>query len=194
MTDFNHDQSRLLLLHGDITEDLARDFMEGLLELASYDPLKEIIVYIDTYGGSPYSMFAAHDMMKHISCPIHTVGVGKIMSAGVLLLAAGDKRSIMPNAVVMLHQVSSGLQGKTSGMAVELEHLIDVQRRTYELYAKYTGRSIKEIEEYLFDTHDKFMTAQQAKDFGLVDEIVEFNKEKGRLYSRHSLNADVAGS
>jgi ATP-dependent Clp protease protease subunit len=178
MTESHQDEPRVLLLHGDITEELARDFMEGLLELASHDPLKEIVVYIDTYGGSPYSMFAMHDMMRHISCPIYTVGVGKIMSAGVLLLAAGDRRSLMPNAVVMLHQVSSGIQGKTSGMQVELDHLTDIQTRMYRLYSKYTKKTIQEIKTYLADTLDKFMTAQQAKEFGIVDEIVEFNKDR----------------
>lgn len=169
---------RVILLHGDVTEDLARDFMRGLIELASFDPLREIIVYIDTYGGSPYSMFAMHDMMRHVSCPIHTVGVGKIMSAGVLLLAAGDHRSIMPNAAVMLHQVSSGIQGKTSGMQVELSHLQNIQNRMYRLYGKYTSRSIDEIKKYLSNPVDKFLTAEEARDFGIVDEIIVFDEDK----------------
>lgn len=169
--------SRVILLHGDVTEDLAREFMEGLLDLASIDPVKEIVVYIDTYGGSPYSMFAMHDMMRHVSCPIYTIGVGKVMSAGVLVLAAGDRRAIMPNAMVMLHQVSSGIHGKTSGMEVELNHLRDIQTRTYSLYSRYTQKPVEEIEKYLADSHDKYLTASQAKEFGIVDEIIEFSKE-----------------
>lgn len=174
----HYNESRVVLLHGDVTEDLAREFMEALLDLVGQDPLKEIIVYIDTYGGSPYSMFAMHDMMRHISCPIHTVGIGKIMSAGVLLLAAGDVRSIMPNAAVMLHQVSSGMHGKTSGLDVELTHLKDIQDRTYKLYAKYTGKQYEEIKTYLSDPHDMYMTADEAVRFGLADGIVGFNKDK----------------
>lgn len=173
----NSSDSRVLLLHGDVTEELARDFMDGLLDLASLDPLKEIVVYIDTYGGSPYSMFAMHDLMRHISCPIRTIGLGKIMSAGVLLLAAGDRRAIMPNAMVMLHQVSSGMHGKTSGMEVELSHLMEIQNRTYSLYAKYTKKPVEDIQKLLSNPHDKYMTAKEAKEFGLVDEIVEFSKE-----------------
>lgn len=172
----NYPSSRILLLHGDVTEDLARDFIDGVLALASMDPMEEIVVYLDTYGGSPYSMFAMHDVMRYVSCPIHTIAVGKVMSAGALILAAGDRRSIMPNAVVMLHQVSAGLQGKTSGMEVELAHFKDIQNRMYRLYAKYTGKTVEEIGRYLLDSHDKYMNAEQAKGFGLVDEVLEFFK------------------
>jgi len=181
------EEPRVLLLHGDVTEELAQEFMEGLIALRALDPVREITVYLDTYGGSPYSMFAMHDMMRYVGCPIHTVGVGKVMSSGVLLLAAGDKRSIMPNSFVMMHQVSSGLYGKTSTMEVELTHLYDVQDRTYDLYAKYTGRSREEIDRYLADSHDKFMTAEQAKEFGLVDDIVTFHKDGPSM--RPSANA-----
>lgn len=176
--------SRVILLHGDVTEELAREFMEGLLDLSNQDPLKEIVVYIDTYGGSTYSMFAMHDVMRHVSCPIHTIGVGKVMSAGVLILAAGEKRSIMPNATVMLHQVSSGIQGKTSGMEVELNHLMDIQSRVFKLYSKYTKQTPEAIEKYLADSHDKYMTAEEAVKFGLVDEIISFAKES--IISRRS--------
>lgn len=169
--------SRILLLHGDVSEELAEQFMEGLLILAFKDPLKEIVVYIDTYGGSTYSMFAMHDMMRHINCPIHTIGVGKIMSAGVLLLAAGDRRSILPNSTVMMHQVSAGIQGKSSGMEIEISHIKDIQNKMYKLLAKYTKKSVEEIERYLLDSHDKYLTAEQAKDFGLVDEIIQSDKE-----------------
>jgi len=168
-------RARTILLTGEINEGRAQDFRESLLELHGADPTNEIIVFIDTYGGSPYAMFAMHDMMKLMPFPIHTVGIGKVMSAGVVLLAAGEKRSVTPNAIIMMHQMNTEVQGKLSSAQAECAHVELLQNRMYELYSKYTGHSIEKISEDL--QHNKYMTAEEAIKYGLADDIFPIAKK-----------------
>ena len=172
-----HMKSRTVFLTGEIDEVKTQDYREALLELYTNDPTQEITVFIDTYGGSTYAMFAMHDMMKMISCPIHTVGIGKVMSAGALLLAAGEARSLAPNAMVMLHQISTDIQGKLGTAKLECAHVELLQKRMYELYSLYTGKTTEEVAQDLLE--DKYMTASEAIAYGLADSIYPFAR-KGR--------------
>lgn len=162
--------SRRILLSGAIDEVKAHDFREAILDLYAEDPHKEITIYIDTYGGSSYAMFAMYDVMKMVSCPITTIGTGKVMSGGVLILAAGDKRFLTSNAMVMLHQVSTTISGEVSRLHKETSHVAELQSRMYYLLAKHTGQTTEQLSKDLAE--DKYMNAKEAIEYGVADSFL----------------------
>ena len=164
------EEQRIIILNGEINEKTSQKFLQYLLSLASQDPTKEITVYLSTYGGDAYDMMAMHDMIQIIQCPINTVAIGKVMSAGVLILAAGKKRTATPNTIIMMHQVSTEVGGSVKDLSIEISHVKALQEVMYKLYSKYTGKALKTIEYDL--THDKYLTATEAVEYGLIDEIV----------------------
>jgi ATP-dependent Clp protease protease subunit len=165
------EEQRIIMLTGEIDEKKAQQFMRFLVLLSNKDPVSHITIYISTYGGDMYEMNAMYDAMRLAKCPIHTIGIGKVMSAGVLLLAAGDRRSITENTSTMMHQVNTELHGTVSDLSIEVKHTKALQDAMYRLYSKYTGRSIKQIEIDL--KSDKYLTAQEVVDYGIVDEILQ---------------------
>lgn len=166
------EQLRRIVVSGSIKEDTGAQFLEQMTALEYSDHTKPITVYVDTYGGSVDAALLMYDVIKTCSCPINTVGMGKVMSAGVLLLAAGDKgyRYISPNTRVMIHEVSSGVRGTVS----EMDNAINESRRLQEVYikilAKNTGKSLSQIKKDI--TVDKFMTAQEAIKYGIADKVL----------------------
>merc|ERR1711916_113188 len=144
-----------------------------LLFLESENPKKDIAMYINSPGGIVSSGLAIYDTMQYIRCPITTVCIGQAASMGSLLLAAGDKdsRIALPNARVMVHQPSGGFRGVASDIERHAEEIIELKQRLNEIYVKHTGQDYDTIERTL--DRDSFMTAEEAKTFGIVDKVFE---------------------
>ena len=164
------EEQRIIILSGEIDERKTQQFIKYLTLLSAQDPAEHITIYISTYGGDMYEMNAMYDTMRLVRCPIHTIGIGKVMSAGVLLLAAGDKRSVTQNTSIMMHQVSVEAHGTLSDLSVEVKYTKHMQDTMYKLYSKYTGRPIKQLETDL--KSDKYLSASEAVEYGIVDEIL----------------------
>jgi ATP-dependent Clp protease protease subunit len=176
------EEQRIIMLTGEIDERKTQQFLKSLMLLSQQDPVKHITVYISTYGGDMYEMNAMYDSMRLVKCPIHTIGIGKVMSAGVLLLAAGDRRSLTENTSVMMHQVSAEVYGTVNDVSIEVKHTKALQDSMYKLYSKYTGRPIKQLEQDL--KSDKYLTAQEALDYGIVDEILSYAAPLAKIRKR----------
>ena len=143
-----------------------------LLFLESLNPKKEISMYINSPGGVVTAGMAIYDTMQFIRCPIATLCLGQAASMGSLLLAAGTKgmRFALPNARIMVHQPSGGFQGQASDIERHAEDIVKMKRRLNEIYVKHTGQTYEVIERTL--DRDHFMTAEQTKEFGLIDKVL----------------------
>jgi len=180
MTEKNTKSSRIVNVFGDIEDEMATEFIDEMLELSFESPSKEITVYINSEGGSMYSMFAMHDIMRKLTNPIHTIGIGRVMSAAVLLMAAGDKRSITPNTHVMVHEPSYfGPENKVGQWERELDHLKVLKNEMYQLLASYTGQTTEKIELDL-NAQDKYISAKEAVEYGLTDNIIKLYPKAGK--------------
>jgi len=171
-------KERIILLTGPIVDSLANLVIAQLLFLASQDSDKDIHLYINSPGGSVTAALAIYDTMQYIDCDVSTFCLGQAASGAAILLAAGakGKRYALPNSEILLHQV----MGKTSGQAVEVEiwtrHMLRVKSKLNQILSKHTGHSIREIER---DTdRDFFLSAQEAKKYGLVDEVLKSKEER----------------
>jgi len=179
ISQFN-DHTRRIVISGMIKEETASIFLEQISALEHYDVTKPITIYIDTYGGVVDAALSIYDAMSICACPIKTVGIGKIMSAGVLLLSAGDKgnRFITKNARVMMHQVSGGVSGTVKDIDIVAKEITRQQDVFVELIAKHTGKTRSHI---LNDIgRDNYMTAEEALNYGIVDFIVASRKIKAK--------------
>lgn len=175
ISQFN-DHTRRIVLSGAIKEETAAIFLEQISALEYYDVAKPITIYVDTYGGVVDAALSIYDAMSICACPIRTIGIGKIMSAGVLLLSAGDKgnRFITQNARVMMHQVSGGASGTVKDIDIIAKEITRQQDVFIELLSKNTGKSKNQI---LSDIcRDKYMSADEAINYGIVDHIVASRK------------------
>lgn len=169
-------EDRVIFLSGVITEDTANIIIAELLHLEHEDKDKEIVMYINSPGGSVHAALAIYDTMKFIKCPVSTVCVGIAASAAADLLASGDKgkRFALPNCRVMIHQLSSGFEGQASDIAIHAEEILRLKRQTDEILARETGQPIEKISK---DTdRDYFMTATEAVNYGIVDKIITSDK------------------
>lgn len=171
------DESRTVYLIGDITEEMIRATVERIVMLSERDPMNPITLLISTYGGSVDDTFTLYDLMKYIPTPIHTVGLGKIMSAGCLLLAAGKKgyRKLGKNARMMYHCGWDYVGGNVFGMRAHLEAFERQEKQFDKMFAKETGLTIKQIEDlYEKDgpTYDHYISAEDALKLGIVDELI----------------------
>jgi len=172
------DDSRSVFLVGDVTEEVIKAVTEKIIHLSEKRPKRPINLIINTYGGDVDDTFMLYDMMKYIPTPIHTVGLGKIMSAGCLLLAAGEKgeRKIGKNARVMYHLGWDHTVGTIFELRASLDAFEKQEQQYDAAFAEETGLSIKEVEK-LYNkngpTADKYISAQEALDLGVVDEIIE---------------------
>ena len=148
-----------------------------LLFLEAENPKKEINLYINSPGGVVTSGMAIYDTMQFIKPAVSTLCFGQAASMGSLLLAAGhkDMRFALPNARVMVHQPSGGAQGQATDILIQAREIENMKRRLNEIYVHHTGRSYEEIENAL--DRDNFMTAQTAKDFGLIDKVIESREQ-----------------
>ena len=166
-------KDRIIFLGDAVTEHTANLVVAQLLFLHSEDPKKDISFYINSPGGSVYDALAIYDTMQYISNDIQTVGIGIQASAAAFLLSSGTKgkRVILPNATVMVHQPSSGTRGKVTDMEIDLKESLRIKQRLNEIMAKNTGQTIKRIQDDM--ERDYWMTAEEAKKYGLVDSIIK---------------------
>lgn len=166
-------RERIIFLTGPIDDGVSALICAQLLFLEADNPKKEISLYINSPGGVVTSGLAMYDTMQYIRPEVSTVCIGQAASAGSLLLMAGaaGKRFSLPNAKVMVHQPSGGFRGQASDIEIHARDILKTRQRLNELYAEHTGQPMKSIEEKM--ERDTFMTADEAKDFGLIDEVVK---------------------
>ena len=170
-------KERIIFLTGPVEDGMAALVTAQLLFLEAENPKKEISMYINSPGGIVNSGLAIYDTMQYIRPPIQTLCVGQAASMGALLLAAGQKgmRFALPNSRIMVHQPSGGFQGPASDIERHARDILDLKHRLNEIYADHTGQSIEHITAAL--DRDNFMTPEEAKDFGLVDQVVDKREE-----------------
>ncbi len=166
-------KERIIFLTGPIFDQVASLICAQLLFLESENPNKEIAFYINSPGGVVTAGLAMYDTMQYIRSPVSTVCVGMAASAGSLLLTAGakGKRFALPNSQVMIHQPSGGAQGQASDIAIQAREILKTRERLNRIYVHHTGQSLEEIEAKM--ERDTYMTAEEARDFGLIDQVVE---------------------
>ena len=164
---------RIILLGEEVTRTSANLIVAQLLYLESVDPNKDIYLYINSPGGSVTDGMAIYDTMKYIKCDVSTICIGQAASMGAFLLSAGTpgKRIALPNAEIMIHQPSAGTQGQITDMAIHLRRLEQVKERMTRLMAEHTGQPVDVVKDAC--ERDNFMTAEEAKTFGLIDTIIE---------------------
>ena len=163
---------RIVFLGTPIDDQIANLIVAQLLHLESEDPEKDISVYINCPGGEVYSGLAIYDAMQFIGPPVRTICVGIAMSMGALLLAGGaeGKRMALPNAKILIHQVSSSFQGQATDIEIHAREIIDVRRRLDEIIAKHTNKDIERVKK---DTErDYFMSSDEARDYGIIDRVI----------------------
>ena len=170
-------RERIIFLTGPVEDYSASLIVAQLLFLEAENPKKEISFYINSPGGVVTSGLSIYDTMQFIRCPVTTLCVGQAASMGSLLLTAGakDMRFALPNARIMVHQPSGGFQGQVTDILIHAKEVESLKKRLNEIYVKHTGRSYEDIHAAL--ERDNFMTAEQAKEFGLIDKVMERRPE-----------------
>jgi ATP-dependent Clp protease protease subunit len=165
-------KERIIFLTGPINDQVASLICAQLLFLESENPNKDISFYVNSPGGVVSSGLAIYDTMQYIRPDVSTVCIGQAASAGSLLLMAGakEKRFALPNAKIMVHQPSGGFQGQATDIEIHAREILETRRRLNEIYAHHTGQPLKTIEEAM--ERDKFMSAEDSKEFGLIDAVV----------------------
>ena len=168
-------EDRIIFLADQVTDATASLVVAQLLYLEAKDPDKDIQLYIDSPGGSITAGMAIYDTMQYIKCDVSTICIGMAASMGAFLLAAGEKgkRLALPNSEVMIHQpliAGGGLSGQTTDIKIYTDHLVNTKKKMNEILAERTGQTYEKLCE---DTErDNFMTAQEAKEYGLIDEVI----------------------
>ncbi|WP_208441982.1 ATP-dependent Clp endopeptidase proteolytic subunit ClpP [Bartonella raoultii] len=170
-------KERIIFINGPVEDGMAMLVCAQLLFLEAENPKKEISLYINSPGGVVTSGMAIYDTMQFIRPPVSTLCMGQAASMGSLLLTAGAKghRFTLPNARIMVHQPSGGFQGQASDIERHAQDIIKMKRRLNEIYVQHTGQDYEVIERTL--DRDHFMTAQEAQQFGLVDDVIQYRAE-----------------
>lgn len=166
-------KERIVFLGGPIVDDVANTVIAQLLFLESQDPKKDIYLYINSPGGSVTAALAIYDTMNYVKADVSTICVGLAASAGAVLLAAGQKskRFALPNSEVMIHQIMGGAEGQATEIEIEARHILRVKEKINKILAKHTGQPLQQIEK---DTdRNFFMDAEEAKKYGIIDEILK---------------------
>ena len=171
-------KDRSVFLDGEVNDHSASIIIAELLFLEAEDPDRDIMLYINSPGGSVTSGFAIYDTMQYIRCDVSTICVGMAASMGAFLLAAGQKgkRKALPNAEIMIHQPSGGAQGQATDVAIVAEHIIKTKAKLNRILAERTGQPLEKIAADV--ERDHYMDAEEAKAYGLVDEIVLSGKKE----------------
>ena len=166
-------KERIIFMTGQVFDEMASLICAQLLFLESENPSKDIAFYINSPGGVVTSGLAIYDTMQYIRCSVSTVCIGQAASMGSLLLTAGaaGKRFALPNARIMVHQPSGGAQGQATDIEIQAREILRIRQRLNEIYVKHTGQTLERIESKL--ERDTFMSADEARDFGLIDQVVE---------------------
>jgi len=169
-------KDRIIFLAGPIIDPVANSIIAQMLFLASQDSNKDIQLYINTPGGSVTAGLAIYDTMQYVKCPISTVCLGLAGSMGATLLAAGEKgrRFALPNAEILLHQVAGGVTGEAIEIEITAKQIIKIKNKLNKILAHHTGQSLEKVEK---DTdRDFYLSAEEAKEYGIIDEVI---KQKG---------------
>ena len=166
-------KERIIFLVGPINDNVASLVTAQLLFLESEDPKKEINLYINSPGGLVTAGLGIYDTMQYIKPDVSTLCIGQAASMGSFLLAAGKKgkRFSLPNSRIMVHQPSAGFQGQATDIEIHANEVMDLKKRLNEIYSKHTGKSVDDVKKAL--ERDNFMTPDTAKEFGLIDDVVE---------------------
>ena len=166
-------KERIIFLTGQINDNVASLVTAQLLFLEAEDPKKEISLYINSPGGLVTAGLGIYDTMQYVKPSISTLCIGQAASMGSFLLAAGakGKRFSLPNSRIMVHQPSAGFQGQATDIEIHANEVLSLKKRLNEIYSKHTNKTVEEIKSAL--ERDNFMTAETAKSFGLIDEVVE---------------------
>lgn len=165
-------QDRIIILSNEVNDDIASLVVSQLLFLESQDPNKDISLYINSPGGSVSAGFAIYDTMNYVKCDVSTICMGLAASMGAFLLAGGakGKRLALPNAEIMIHQPSGGAQGQATEIQIAADHILKTRQKLNQILAENTGQSLEVISR---DTdRDNFMSAEEAKEYGLIDEVI----------------------
>ena len=167
---------RIIFLGEEVNATTASLVVAQLLYLEAQDPDKDIQVYVNSPGGSVTDGMAIYDTMQYVKCDVSTICVGMAASMGAFLLSAGTKgkRIALPNAEIMIHQPSAGTQGKVTDMEIDVEHFLRIKNKLNQIMAENTGKTPEEIKAA--SERDHWMTAEEAKEFGLVDKIITAKK------------------
>ncbi len=171
-------KERIIFITGVVEDNMATLIVAQLMFLEAENPKKEIAMYINSPGGVVTAGLAIYDTMQFIRPAVSTLCVGQAASMGSLLLAGGakDMRYALPNARIMVHQPSGGFQGQASDIMIHAQEILSVRKRLNEIYVKHTGQPLKKIEDAL--ERDMFFTAEAAKEFGIVDKVIESRPEE----------------
>jgi ATP-dependent Clp protease protease subunit len=170
-------KERIIFITGPIEDGMASLVVAQLLFLEAENPKKEISIYINSPGGMVTSGLAIYDTMQFVRPPVSTLCVGQAASMGSLLLAGGEKgqRFALPNARILVHQPKGGFEGQATDIMLHAQEILNLKKRLNEIYMKHTGQLLQKIEDML--ERDYFMTAETAKDFGLVDKVIDKRPE-----------------
>jgi len=170
-------KERIIFITGPIEDGMASLVIAQLLFLEAENPKKEISMYINSPGGMVTSGLAIYDTMQFVRPPVSTLCVGQAASMGSLLLAAGEKgqRFALPNVRILVHQPKGGFEGQATDIMLHAQEILNLKKRLNEIYMKHTGQPLQKIEDVL--ERDYFMTAEMAKDFGLVDKVIDKRPE-----------------
>lgn len=165
-------RDRIIFLGSEVNDDVANVIIAQLLVLEGEDPDKEITMYINSPGGVVTAGLAIYDTMQHVRCPVSTVCIGQAASMGAVLLAGGapGKRRCLPNSRVMIHQPHGGARGQASDIEIQAKEILQLRAKLNDILSRHSGRKIDQIQ---IDTErDRFLSAQEAKEYGLVDEVL----------------------
>ena len=170
-------RERIIFVTGEVEDHMASVIVAQLLFLESENPSKDISMYINSPGGVVTAGMAIHDTMQYIKPKVSTVCIGQACSMGSFLLAAGEPgmRVALPQARIMIHQPSGGARGMASDIEIQAREILRLKETMHELYAKFTGKSVKQVADAM--DRDTWMSANEAKDFGLVDKVFESRPE-----------------
>jgi len=173
-------KDRIVFLGDQVTDDMANVVIAQLLFLEADDPDKDIYLYINSPGGSVTAALAMYDTIKYIKPDVVTICMGQAASAGALLLSAGSegKRYALPYSRVMIHQPAGGIQGKATEAEVHIKELLRLRETLNEILSKHTGQPIEKIQKDI--EQDYFMTAEEAVEYGIIDEVITRNELKER--------------
>ncbi len=178
-------KDRIIMLDGEITDEVASVVVSQLLFLESEDPEKDIFLYINSPGGVVTAGLAIYDTMQYIKCDVTTICIGSAASMGALLLASGTKgkRYSLPHSRIMIHQPIGGITGQATEIEIHAKEILRLKKLLNEILAKHTGKRLKTIEK---DTErDYFMSAKEALDYGIIDKIIYSREEEEKLHENN---------
>ena len=181
---------RIIFLGTPINDDVANLIIAQLLFLQADDPERDIFLYINTPGGSVYAGLAIYDTIQYLTAPVNTMCMGMAASMGALLLAAGEteKRSALPNSRIMIHQPSGGSRGTAADIEIQAQEILYARERLNRILAEHTGQPVEKIAEDV--DRDRFMSPEEAREYGLIDNVVTNQKEVAAVSNGDGASSD----